>query len=328
MILKSAGFAVLAMLIPGMAGAQEAQPGFPNQVLIARHTFFDFGPPFDFYEVLSLKDEGSSTSVERILVTPAGNACIQPPSVETKAANIGKPLAEIMRGKNPCDIPEKALRQELRRCKHCLNYSGVNVTLSVSCRKGDRQIRADILDRDLFDRSAETPANTSWTMAVLSQIDESLGPGVMDKPAFSLYVSDANPTKPANSAMLENLKIGKYDGLFSSDKKLSELYRESLEPSRLPSVEILAITPTVPLSSDPPPYPPIARAAHVEGEVSISFEVSPIGKVEQLSFGSGPELLRHTVSDTVTKWQFPESTGSHHEEAKIAFRLNCPQTHP
>lgn len=325
MLLRSIVLVVLAILLPSIAGAQ---PTFPNQVLLARHTFFDFGPPFDFYEVLSLKDEGSSTSVERILVTPAGNACIQPPTVEAKVANIGKPLAEIMQGKNPCDIPEKALRQERKLCKHCLDFSGVNVTLSVSCIKGDRQIRADILDKDLFDRSAKTPPNTSWTMAVLGLIDGSLGPGVMDKPAFSVDAPNADPPNPSNSAMLESLKDGKYDGLFDSDKKLSEIYRESLEPSRSPSVEILGMTPTVPLSADPPPYPPIARAAHVEGEVSISFEVSPMGKVEQLLFGSGPELLRRSVSDTVTKWQFPESADGHHEEGKIAFRLNCPRTQP
>jgi TonB family protein len=328
MILKGIVLAALAILTPGMAGAQGVPAGFPKQVLLARHTFFDFGPPFDFYEVLTIKDEGSSTSVERILVTPAGNACIQPPPVEVKVANIDKPLAEIMQGKNPCDIPEGELRHERKRCKHCLSFSGVNVTLSISCKNRDRQIRADILDEDLFDRSAKTPPNTSWTMAVLSQIDGSLGPGVMDKPVFSLDVPNADPTKPSDSAMLEDLKGGKYDGLFDSDKKLSELYRESLDPSRLPTVEVLGMRPAVPVSAEPPPYPPIARAAHVEGEVNISFEVSPTGKVEQLSFGSGPTLLRRTVSDTVTRWQFPESAGAHHEEGKIAFRLNCPQTRP
>jgi len=150
----------------------------------------------------------------------------------------------------------------------------------------------------------------------------------MNKPAFSLDAPKAGPQKPSDSAMLEDLKDGRYNGLFDSDKKLSELYRESLEPSRVPSVEILGMTPAVPLSAEPPPYPPIARAAHVEGEVSISFEVSPLGKVERLSFESGPELLRRTVSDTVTKWQFPESKGAHPEEGKIAFRLNCPQPRP
>jgi Gram-negative bacterial TonB protein C-terminal len=328
MILRSIFLAVLAIMMVGISGAQGTQPGFPSQVLVARHTYFDFGPPFDFYEVLSLKDEGSSTSVQRILVTPAGNACIQPPTVEVTVATIGKSLPDVMQGKNPCDIPERGLRQERKRCKHCLNLSGVNVTLSVSCKKGDRQIRADILDRDLFDSSARTPPNTSWTMALLSQIDATLGPGVMDKPAFSVGAPGSDLPKPSDSVMLESLKVGKYDVLFDSDKKLSEIYRESLEPSRLPSVEILRMTPTAPLSADPPPYPPIARVAHVQGEVSISFEVSPFGKVEQLSFESGPEMLRRAVSDTSSKWQFPESSEVHHEEGTIAFRLNCPQPRP
>lgn len=324
MIVRSISLAVLAILTPSIIGAQGTQPGFPSQVLLARHTYFDFGPPFDFYEVLSLKDEGSSTRVERILVTPGGNACIQPPTVETKVAKISESLSQVMQGENPCDIPEKALKRELKRCKHCLNFSGVNVTLSVSCRKGDRQIRTDILDRDLIDRSAKTPQNTSWTMAVLGQVDGSLGSSIMDKPAFSLVDPRANPLDPTSSVMLESLENGRYDGLFNSDKKISEIYRESLQPSRLPSVEVLGMTPAIPVSAEPPPYPPIARAAHVEGEVSISFDVSPSGKVDRLSFVSGPEMLRGTVSNTASRWQFPESVKTHHEEGKITFRLNCP----
>jgi TonB family protein len=328
MILRAMVLAVLAILVPGIAGAQATQTVFPSQVLLARHTYFDFGPPFDFYEVMSLKDEGSSTNVERILVTPAGDACVQPPSVEVKVVNVGKSLPEILQGKNPCDIPEKALRRELKRCKHCLNFSGVNVSLMVSCEGGDRRIRADILDADLFDRSTKTPTNTSWTMAVLSQIDGSLGPGVMDKPAFALGAPTLEPPKPTDSGMLESLRDGKYDGLFDSEKKLSEIYRELLSPTRLPSVEIHGMTPAVPLSADLPPYPPIARVAHVEGDVSISFEVTPPGKVDGLSFVSGPEFLHRAVSDAVTKWRFAESAAAHHEEATVAFRLNCPQTRP
>lgn len=328
MIFRAVVLAGVAILVPGIARAQATHTGFPSEVFLARHTYFDFGPPFDFYEIMSLKDEGSSVNVERILVTPAGNACVQPPSVEVKAVNIGKSLHELLQGKNPCDIPEKALRRELKRCKHCLKFSGVNVSLMVSCKSGDRRIRADILDADLFDRSTKTPMNTSWTMAVLSQIDGSLGPGVMDKPAFALGAPTFDSPKPTDSGMLENLRDGKYDGLFDSEKKLSEIYRESLAPTRLPSVEILGMTPAVPLSADPPPYPPIARVAHVEGDVSISFEVTPQGKVDGLSFLSGPKFLDRTVSDAVTKWRFAESAASHHEQATVAFRLNCPQARP
>src|SRR3989442_7695427 len=41
-----------------------------NQFVIARHTFFDFGPPFDFYELFIASPAVSGTSIERITVTP------------------------------------------------------------------------------------------------------------------------------------------------------------------------------------------------------------------------------------------------------------------
>jgi TonB family protein len=186
----------------------------------------------------------------------------------------------------------------------------------------------DILDKDLFDRSPNTPPNTSWTMAALGQIDGSLGSSVMDKPAFSLDASEPRPFETSASSMLEELKSGQYDGLFDSDKKLSELYRESKEPSRLLSVRLIALAPVSPLSADLPLYPPIARAAHVEGEVRVSFDLSSMGKVEGFSYDSGPELFRVAVSNAVSKWQFSPSSDVRHEEAKIAFMLNCPQSRP
>lgn len=328
MIFRCIGVAVLAILAPSISGAQVDRSGFPTQVLMTRHTYFDFGPPFDYYEVLSLKDEGPSTGIQRILVTPAGSACIQPPTVESQVGKIGEPLAKVLQGKNPCDIPEKDLHKERKRCKHCLHFSGADVTMSVSCKDGDRQIRAELLDEELFERSAKTPQNTSWTMAVLGQIDANLGPGVMEKPAFSFSTPDTAFKKPPESAMLESLRSGKYDGLFNSEKKLSQLYREALEPFPEPSVKILEMTPARPVSAEPPSYPPIARAAHVDGEVLVSFDVSPAGKVEKLSFESGPELLRSAVSTAAMKWQFPASTETHLEEGQIAFKLNCPPTHP
>ncbi len=328
MMLRAVAFVFIVFLTSGLGRAQGIEADFPKQLVFARLTFFDFGPPFDFYEVLSLEDRGTDTDVKRMLVTPAGNACIQPPSVETEGTTIHKSLEELLHGKNPCGIPEKALRQERKRCKHCLVFSGVNVTLSVSCKGEKRRIRMDILDKDLFDRSPNTPPNTSWTMAVLSQLDDNLGPGVMDKPALSLGAPKPKSSNASDPAMLAALKNGQYDGLFDSEKKLSELYRESQEPSRLPSVQLLGVTPVPPVSADLPQYPPIARAAHVEGEVKVSFDLSSTGKVESLFFDSGSELFRASVTDAISKWQFPPSSDGRHEQAKIGFMLNCPPASP
>jgi len=65
-------------------------PSFPapEQVEIGRHTFFDFGPPFDFYELFIIRSAGNGSSIERITITPAGSKCFAPGKVETQVATI------------------------------------------------------------------------------------------------------------------------------------------------------------------------------------------------------------------------------------------------
>jgi TonB family protein len=325
MTLRAISVVLIVLLNASLTKAQKVAADFPERLLFARLTYFDFGPPFDFYEVLSVENKGSETEVKRMLITPAANACVQPPAVETEAITIHKSIRDLLHGKNPCSIPEKALQHEVKRCKHCLNFSGVNVTLSVTCKSEKRQMRMDILDKDLFDGLPSTPPNTSWTMSVLRQLDDQLGPGVMDKPAFSLASSQPKSSDSADPGMLMALRDGEYDSLFESAKKPSEIYRESLEPHRSPSVQLLEVTPVPPISPDRPQYPPIARAAHVEGEVKISFDLSEDGKVEGLTFDHGHELFRASVLDATPKWQFPRSSQARHEQARLGFNLNCAQ---
>lgn len=152
-----------------MAAAQSPPSGMPTQLTIARHTFFDFGPPNDFYEIIDVAQNGNELSVQRALVTPPGIACVQPAKVELSSGTLHESMEELLQSKNPCAIPEKELRREQRRCKKCLVFSGVNVTMQVTCGGENRQIRTDILDRDLFDSAPNTPKNTSWSMAVLQR---------------------------------------------------------------------------------------------------------------------------------------------------------------
>ncbi len=59
-----------------------------------------------------------------------------------------------------------------------------------------------------------------------------------------------------------------------------------------------------------PEYPPIARAAHVQGEVVLRVFVSDTGSVENTFVVSGPEMLRSSAIDGVKKWKFkPLKTG-------------------
>jgi hypothetical protein len=127
---------------------RKAQLPVPAQIIIGRRTFFDFGPPFNYYEVLSLRSSGLNTLIQRIRVTPSGDACIRPAKIESAAASINEALPDL------------------------LDHS--------------RNIRMDVLDRDMFDPHPITPQHTSWTMALLRRLDAALGGSVLDLPAFTV----------------------------------------------------------------------------------------------------------------------------------------------
>ncbi len=63
----------------------------PNRILITRHTFIDVGPANDFYEIISVRGTSAGTTVEKVTLTPAGDACIQSPTVEMAASVISEP---------------------------------------------------------------------------------------------------------------------------------------------------------------------------------------------------------------------------------------------
>ena len=312
------------LISASLSNAQKHDKDFPGSIVIARNTYFDVGPPFDFYEVFTVDEVPGGLTVERAIISPAGDACTQPPSVRIQTAKLQSSMAALLRNKNPCDIPEKALHRESKRCKHCLNFSGSNVTMHVSCGGKDRPIRMDILEKDWFDKNPNTPEHTSWAISVLQDLDGVLGPGVLDQPVFPVPEASRNPSRnQPDSAMAKSLQSAQFDYLFNSKQSLSELYRESLQPPRSPMVELVSSTPMTPTSSELPNYPPIARAAHIAGDVTVTFDVTPQGKAENPVFKSGPQMLRSTVSSALAKWTFPATDGIHQEEAVFKFNLNC-----
>jgi TonB family protein len=307
-----------------MAVAQTPPSGMPTQLTIARHTFFDFGPPNDFYEIIQVAQNGSELSVQRALVTPAGTACIQPAKVELSSATLRESMDELLQSKNPCAIPERELRREQRRCKKCLVFSGVDVTMQVTCAGKNRLIRTDILDRDLFASAPNTPKNTSWSMAVLQRLDGVLGPGVMDQPIFS--VDAAQPTEPTRGSIVDQILAGSFDPLFGPRARVSAIAQEAakgLPPP--PTIQIEQVSPAAPIAPVAPNYPPIAKLAHVEGLVEATFDVGEDGVVRNINFVSESRLrmLQPAVSESISKWKFPEPAWGKSGKASIRFQLNC-----
>jgi len=322
MILRSFQIAAIVLLLCGISEAQSGNVGMPDSIVIARNTFWDFGPPFDYYDLIQIKNDAQGLALDQVLVTPSGGSCMQPAIVEERAVILHKTMADVLQGRNPCSIPEKELHRELRRCKKCLSNSGVNVTMQVSCGGTDRKLRMDILDRDIYDRRTQTPANTSWTMSLLSHLNDALGPGSEDKPIFNM--GPAEHHEVPDTALVREVGYGKFDQLFGLQAGVSQIVHEAVQaPLPPPSVAIESVTPVVPISPKIPVYPPIAQLANVEGLVNVRFDITSEGNVQNLVVLDGPKMLERAVADSVSTWTFPQSAWGGKGQAAIRFNLNC-----
>ena len=296
----------------------------PDRFLIARHTFIDVGPPNDFYEIISVHGISTGTAVERVTLTPTGDACTQHPTVEIATSAIPDPVSVVLEGRDLCAIPDKALRKELKRRKQGLVFSGAETSMYVQCGGKERIIRADVLDRDMFDPNAATPENTSWTMRLLMRLDKAFPSGVLDRPMI------AGLTEPAGATVLNGdigraLASGEYDRLFvGAPDRPSDLYRASQTRPPAPEVLLRSSEPFQPEKFVPPGYPPIARLARIEGAVVVTFHVDPNGGVTDTQAESGHPMLRPTVTTAVSEWKFSREAADHRVKATIDFKTNCP----
>jgi hypothetical protein len=296
------------------------QREFPHkEIVLAKSSFIDIGPPFDFYSIYLLTSSVTGTDVEKIAITPPASSCLQP-TTEVSHTHLQQTLGELFDGKDLCSIPEKALRREAKRCKNCLIFSGVHITAEVQCHGKPRLIRYEVLDRDMFDAHPGTPQGTSRTMKLMSTLDEAFGGGDLDRPIFSSASGEAQGSP--NSDSLKEVESGKYDSLFS--ESVSQLYRDSQLPQKRPLVAIESSSPSTPISPALPPYPPIARAAHVGGRVSLQLQVGSDGKVSDVKWISGPMMLQAVSVDTAQKWLFPNAAADQTQSVVLDFNINCP----
>lgn len=297
----------------------------PTQFEIARHTFVDVGPPNDFYELLFVRSIPSGSSIEKITLIPATDQCFSPAKVELAKGTLPEPIAALLSQRDPCAIPEKELHRELKRCKNCLVFSGEKIAMQVGCGGRTRIIRSDILDRDMFDSAPKTPKQTSWTMGLLARIDQAVGPGVWDRPIFSTENASEKEVPAINSEHLEEIAAGKYDQFFKdAPDKPSDLYRAAQVRPALPTVHLLSSTPFAPERFVTPPYPPLAKLAHVEGIVSFTININEDGSTKDFSVESGHPILRPAVHEAADQWKFSKDTAGQKIHAAVEFALNCP----
>jgi hypothetical protein len=313
---------LLSLSVPLLGRGQRATKPIVEFV-IGRRTFFDFGPPFNFYEIYLVRASEHGSSVDRITLTPPGDSCMQVAKVETASASLSDPIEELLGGKNPCTIPEKKLLREMKRCKKCLVFSGAVTNMQLQCNGQTRVIRSQVLDRDMFDAKVQTPPSTLWTMQLLASLDKAFGSSVMDKPAFEVSPSSPAPQSPT----LQDVDLGKYDSLFQgAPEKPSDLYKASQLATPKPDIDIRINTP-IPtgawIERTAPVFPPLARVARVEGKVILKFRVGPNGNTSNLIVESGHPLLLAASEKAVASWKFSQGLINQDIEATIDFRTNC-----
>jgi len=322
MVRKGSQLAGIALLLCGACAAQTGSISIPDSLVIARDTFWDIGPPFNFYDLIQITKTADGLAVDQVLVTPHGQACVQPATVDERTVILNKTMSELLEGRNPCAIPEKDLHREKKRCKKCLVFSGVHLAMQATCGGTDRQISMDIMDRDIYDRRTQTPENTSWSMRVISELNGVLGSGSEEKPIFQTNPVESRPVP--NTALVSAIRDGRYDELFGKESGVSAIVNEADQPAPLPpSAVIESVTPIAPSAPKIPVYPPIAKAARVEGLVNLTFDISREGKVGNILAVDGPKMLQFGVVDAVSKWSFPESAWGSSGHAAIRFSLNC-----
>jgi hypothetical protein len=301
-----------------------AQQPFPTEIVIGRDSFIDIGPPFNYYDLTFLRSQGEETDVERVSLTPPADTCY--PRAEIKVAHVivHETLSSLLQATNPCTIPEKALKAELKRRKQGLVFSGMNVTIQVECTGRTRVIRADILDRDIFDQHPKTPQYTAWSRSLFEKLDAATGDRPWDTPIFKVS-EDVSPVPPTSqSAALQAIADGRFDGIFGeSPDRPSALYHLAQNAPRQPFIELTKSDPVRPATYVDPVYPPIAKAAHVHGTVEFHLSVGGGGAVENIMIDAGPKMLWQTVSDASAKWKFSAGDSGKVVQGSIRFGLNC-----
>ena len=314
---------IVVLLVLGLPGlARDKAVPQPQEFEIAVHTFFDFRPPTDFYQIYVVRGNNTGSSIERVTLTPPGNSWLQPAKVEDETASLSNRPEDLLGDTNPCAIPEKELHREVKRCKKCLVFSGAEVRLRVQCGDQSRIINTRILDRDIYDSRTKTPSHTSWSMQLTSSLDRSLGSSVSDRPVFP--ADDPPTSSPPESSLMKDIGAAKYDSLFAgSPDKPSDVYRMAKAPIPEPEISI-TLSPEMPAEKlANPNYPPLARLAKIDGVVHVKFRIAQDGSTDQVVVEDGHPMLRTTAQQAVQMWKFSKGAEGQQVRATISFRSNC-----
>ncbi len=284
----------------------EAQdPG--HEVIVGNASYFDFGPPFSFYNVYVLRPDGQNTSIDLLSLTPPANQCNAQTTFEHSQVVAHKTLASLLEH-DPCTITDKQILKESKR-KRGLQFSGAVLSMRLSCSGKERIIPMQFLEEDLFSDRPNPPKGVSWAMSLMERLANE----------FKSHPSNSTEQTDVTHALAE----GAYDNLYARPPHvLSRLYAESQVPVR--SSEVTLVSSTVqPGVHVLPGYPPIAQAAHVEGDIELRGVIGEDGRLTSSSRTSGPELFEVSSKAALQKWIFKAEDAKKTVDVTLHFALNC-----
>lgn len=307
---------------PGNCQAQEGNR--LQELVIGRETFFDFGPPFQYFDIYVVNRKNTGISLERASLTPEANKCYALAKVEFVEKSSPISIEELLSGKDPCQIPEKKLKKETKKQRRAMGFSGANMVFRVTCGSQIRTLRTGIGDKDWFDEKPDTPVNTSWTTQVLGKLDNIAGPTAMDKPVFDLNAAASDPPLVKNPVIAQKLAAGDYDDLFpGSTQKASAIYKASLVKAPEPTVSLTDSSPVKPTVFTLPPYPRLPLLAAHQGWARLHLMVAADGTVSTTTVYEGSKLFEGVVKDAVIGWKFPPDASEREVTVSLEFKLNC-----
>lgn len=316
----------IGILLTATTAAPIAQQQL-DQFVIARHSYVDFGPPFDFYELYFVRMNGTGALIRRITLIPHGASCLAPARVEASSGSMNESPSELLTPISPCTLRSSALRAEVKpRGRQILVFSGERVAIQVRCGNKTKIFRDEILEQEMLSEPSGG-GRAPGVQGVLQALDASVGPGILQtEKMFSLpEAPGTRPGEPGDAEDLRDVAAGKYDRLFKdAPDKASDLYRQAQIPPLDPIIHLASSLPVQPQVFVSPSYPVIARMAHVGGVVAFTADVGPDGSLNHTVIVSGPPLLRNAALSAIANWRYPSGIGGQKIEASIEFQPNCP----
>jgi protein TonB len=142
---------------------------------------------------------------------------------------------------------------------------------------------------------------------IVSEIDQGLHAPTKIPKDIKMIKEDAPPPSSVGVAGMSGMGSGSSTGVagmanlgLASPPPVVQRVVKPAGPQRVSSGVVQGLA----ISQPQPVYPPIAKAAHVQGVVVLHAIISKTGTIENLNVISGPPMLTGAAVDAVKRWRY------------------------